>query len=537
MRARQLRARGRRDTVASMKYFNTAGPCIEGMHYMLPPLSRIPEARGLVERGSYFVVHAPRQSGKTTALRALAQALTEDGRHAALAFSCETSAATGDDYAAAQRAILDELRLAAQVDLPAELQPPAVWPATGPESQIRAALAAWAMACPRPLVLLLDEIDAVRGESLRSVLSQLRAGFQYRGRGFPWSVVLCGLRDVRDYRIASGADPDRAGSSSPFNVKTKSLRLGAFNQEEIAALLGQHTAATGQPFADGAVARALELTGGQPWLVNALAREIIEEIGVPPTEAITAAHCETAKERLILARQTHLDSLVARLQEPRVRRVVAPLLAGDAVGGDAYDDDVSFVRDLGLVVDKPLRIANPIYREVIVRVLAGAAEANIQLPGRQWVDGAGRLDLRALLDAFAAWWREQGSAIAPKMPYHEVAAQLILSAWLQRVVNGGGFVDREYGVGMRRIDVLVRWPLPPGGWQREALELKMRRDGEADPTAEGLRQIDATLASLGLDHGWLVVFDRRTDAPPVDDRTRFDEAVTTGGRGVSVLHA
>lgn len=173
-----------------------------------------------------------------------------------------------------------------------------------------------------------------------------------------------------------------------------------------------------------------------------------------------------------------------------------------------------------------------------MRVLSSAAEANIVLPERAWVTPEGRLDMATLLDAFAAFWKEQGEAIAPKMPYHEVAAQLVLSAWLQRVVNGGGFIDREYGVGRRRIDVLVRWPLPKGGWQREALELKVWRDGAADPTAEGLRQIEGTLSSLGLAHGWLVVFDRRSTAPPVEERTRFEEATTpTRGLGVTVLRA
>lgn len=526
-----------------MKRFNTAGPCIEGMHYMLPPLDRIPDARGLVDQGATFVVHAPRQTGKTTALRALARTLTEEGSYAALAFSCEAAEAAQDDYEAAQAAILDEMRLAAEVDLPESLRPPAAGPA-GPLAMLRTALASWAAACPRPLVLLFDELDAVRGESLRSVLRQLRAGFQYRGRSFPWSVGLCGLRDVRDYRAASGGDPhhsapERLGTASPFNVKTESLRLGSFSAAEVRALYAQHTAETGQAFAEEATDRAFALTGGQPWLVNALAREVVEKLALPPVE-ITPEHVEVAKERLILARQTHLDSLVARLQEPRVRRIVAPLLAGEGGSpGDSYDDDLLFVRDLGLVTrTNPPAIANPIYREIVVRVLAGYAEANIVLPDRRWVMPDGRLDLATLLDAFAEWWREQGEAIAPKMPYHEVAAQLVLSAWLQRVVNGGGFIDREYGLGRRRIDVLVRWPLPDGSWQREALELKVRRDGEADPTPEGLRQIEGTLSSLGLGHGWLVIFDRRTDAPPVAERTRFTSGTTpTRGVPVTVLHA
>ena len=522
-----------------MKRFNTAGPCIEAMHYMLPPESRLPEARGLVEQGAYFVVHAPRQTGKTTSLRALASQLTVEGRFAAVAFSCETGSVFPDQVGKAEAVVLSELSVEAYA-LDEALRPPSPWPAAPEGQQVRVALAAWARQCPKPVVLFLDEIDALRGPALESVLKQLRAAFASRPHAAPWSIALCGLRDVRDYRAAAGADPNRMGTSSPFNVKTESLRIGDFSEAELHALYGQHTAATGQSFTDEAVQRALELSAGQPWLANALAREVVEKVAVPPPSPITAEHMDDAKERLILARQTHLDSLVARLQEPRVRRVLAPLLAGEAGdGGDAFDDDVQFVRDLGLVKrTNPLAIANPIYREVIVRVLSTYAEVNIRLPDRRWVTPDGRLDLHVLLSAFADFWREQGAALAPKMPYHEVAAQLVLSAWLQRVVNGGGFIDREFGVGMRRIDVLVRWPLPDGTWQREALELKMRRDGEADPTPVGLRQLESYLGSLSLDHGWLVVFDRRKDAPDVAARTRMEDATTpTRSIPVTLLRA
>ena len=528
-------------TVGGMRVFNTAGPCIEGMHYMLPPLDRIPGARGLVAQGAYFVVHAPRQTGKTTSLRALARALTAEGRFAALAFSCEAGSVFGEQIGKAEEAVLSEVGFEA-AGLPAELRPPSAWPTAPEGQQVRGALAAWARSCPRPLVLLMDEIDALRGSALQSVLRQLRAGFPSRPTGSPWSVVLCGLRDVRDYRMAAGADPDRMGTSSPFNVKAESLHIGGFTEDEVRALYGQHAADTGQLFTEGAVASAYALSGGQPWLVNALAREIVEKMAVPVTDEITAEHMNNAKERLILARQTHLDSLVARLQEPRVRRIIAPLLAGEpGEPGDTYDDDLQFVRDMGLITQgNPPAIANPIYKEVVVRILAGFADTSIKLPDRPWVGTDGRLNLQLMLDAFADFWREQGAALAPKMPYHEVAAQLVLSAWLQRIVNGGGFIDREYGVGMRRIDVLVRWPVPAekGGWQREALELKVRRDDTGDPTPEGLRQIEGYLSSLGLDHGWLVIFDRRKDAPPVAERTCFVEATTPAlGLRVTVLYA
>ena len=321
-----------------MREFNTAGPCLPEFHYMIPALRRLPEAPGLVARMRYFVVHAPRQTGKTTALRALAAELTAQGKYAALHFSCEVGTAARDDYVAAQRDILQEIRSGAGLALPPELGPPP-WPETSDGTLLKRGLAVWAGACPRPLVLFFDEIDALRGQSLTSVLRQLRAGFNRRPADFPASVVICGLRDLRDYRAAAGGDPDRLGTASPFNVKLKSLRLGNFTADEVRELYAQHTADTGQEFAPAAVARAVELTGGQPWLVNALAREIVEEIAVPVSEPITVEHMEQAKERLILARATHLDSLAARLAEPRVRHVIEPVIAGTVLQLEPYDDD------------------------------------------------------------------------------------------------------------------------------------------------------------------------------------------------------
>src|SRR5262249_10523370 len=278
-----LGSSGLQERLVMGRRFNTAGPCLPAYHYMIPPLRRLPEAPGLVAQLGYFVVHAPRQTGKTTALSALASELTRTGRYAALHFSCELGRAAGENYGAAQRAILHRIQRRARIALPPDLQPPP-WPEAPDENLLGDALAAWALACPRPLVLFFDEIDALYGQSLISVLSQLLDGYNERPDGFPASVALCGLRDVRDYKAASGGDPTRLGTASPFNIKLKSLRLGDFPPDEVRELYGQHTAETGQQFTQDAVERAIELTAGQPWLVNALAREIVEEIGVPAPE-------------------------------------------------------------------------------------------------------------------------------------------------------------------------------------------------------------------------------------------------------------
>ncbi len=515
------------------RWFNTAGPCHAADHYMLPVSRRLPDVQRLIEEKGYFVLHAPRQMGKTTVLRSLAEQLTASGRYAALHFSCEEGEVAGDDFGSAQRAILRELKLCAETYLPPELQPPAL-ELEGDEALLQRNLSAWARTSPRPLVLFFDEIDALRGQSLLSVLRQLRAGFSRRPEGFPSSVVLCGLRDVRDYKVAS-ANRDHLGTSSPFNIKVESLTLGNFTRDEVAELYQQHTDDTGQPFLPEAVDRAFYWSQGQPWLVNALARQLVTTLVPDRSQPLTADHVDAAKELLLKRQDTHLDSLAERLREPRVRRILEPMLAGLSLG-NVPDDDLRFVQDLGLVrvgSTGGLEVANPLYREVIPRVLSNIAFASLPpQTSTPWLRTDGRLDMERLMEAFLAFWRQHGQPLLGTAPYHEIAPHLVLMAFLHRVANGGGTLEREYAIGTGRMDLCLRH-----GPDTLAMELKVWRDGEKDPLEEGLAQLDGYLSGLGLDSGWLVIFDRRGGQPPIAERTLATQARTPAGRQVSVVRA
>ncbi|MBO0801661.1 MAG: hypothetical protein J2P25_01095 [Nocardiopsaceae bacterium] len=527
-----------------MRFFNKSGPCDPRRHYMLPPEPRLPGARDLVEQGLYFVVHAPRQTGKTTSLTALARDITAGGERAALLFSCERARIFTDDVIAAERSILQAITEAAEIrGLPAECLPPA-WPEAAEGSLLKAGLQAWALSCPRPLVLFFDEFDSLAGPAMLSIASQLRDGFQFKPDGFPASVALCGLRDIRDYRIAAGQNPEPSGSStSPFNIIDKSFRMYDFTREKVAELYGQHTAETGQEFTAEAVDRAFEYSQGQPWLVNALAREITDknEMGILPPEPITAAHVDTAKERLILERATHIQYLADRLAEPRVKRVIEPLLAGDFVDSDAtFDDDLQYLRDLGLIAaTDPVRVANPVYREVIARQLAMRTAVQITLPSSGFLLPDGRLDTRRLLEEFAAFWKQNGEILVRGEAYHEVAPQLVFMAYLQRVVNGGGQVAREYGIGRGRIDLTVTKPYTDADGkpavQREAIELKVRRKGDGNPLKEALAQLDGYLHRLDLDAGILIIFDRRPSSIRKRPAPEFSGHRTPDGRDITLL--
>ncbi|MCY4343492.1 MAG: hypothetical protein OXE83_07975 [Gammaproteobacteria bacterium] len=161
---------------------------------------------------------------------------------------------------------------------------------------------------PTPLVLLIDETDALADGLLASTLRQLRAGYPSRPESFPLSVALCGMRDVRDYP---------AGNSSSFNI-AESMRLGDFTREETVALLGQHTAETGRTFEPRALATLWEQTRGQPWLVNALAYDACFRNAPGRDEPVTAADIIDARESIIARRVPASPSHHAR-DNARVR--------------------------------------------------------------------------------------------------------------------------------------------------------------------------------------------------------------------------
>ena len=258
------------------------------------------------------------------------------------------------------------------------------------------------------LLLLIDEIDSLIGDTLISVLRQLRSGYDQRPESFPHSVVLCGVRDVRDYRIRSSAEQVTITGGSAFNIKAGSLRLGEFSEAEVRALLAQHTADTGQPFTPDALATVWRQTQGQPWLVNALCQEACDRTATGSGEGppITGGAILDAQEQLILNRVTHLDQLTDKLQEERVRRVIEPLLSGASVD-ESSTRDLEYVRDLGLVArEAPPRMANPIYAEVVPRELTYAVQEKLLQDPVWYVDADGGLDPDKLLADFQGFFRE-----------------------------------------------------------------------------------------------------------------------------------
>ena len=535
----------------AQRFFNTTGPVVPAKHYCLPPLGRLDldEVLSLIRDERYFVLHAPRQTGKTSALLALRDLLNERGHYRCVYTNVETGQTARGNVEAAMQTILGGLAERAFVTLGddyLEANLATFLTPEGPHGALRRALTRWSLNDAKPLVLLIDEIDTLMGDTLISVLRQLRAGYDMRPTAFPQSVILCGVRDVRDYPIRSGATGEVVTGGSAFNIKAESLRLGDFDEADVRALLGQHTGETGQAFTADALAEVWEQSRGQPWLVNALAHQACfrNKAGRDRARAVDGEAVMEAREELILSRQTHLHQLADKLTEERVRRVIEPVLAGEATGADrASPDDVEYVRDLGLLArEGTSRIANPIYREVIPRELVYAREAEVAHETEWYVGEDGDLDMDGLMRGFQGFFREHSEHWIERFQYKEAGPQLLLQTFLHRIVNGGGRIEREYALGRRRTDLLIVWPPRPGGAvepgapvHRHVVECKILRGGLESTIREGVGQTLDYVDKCGAESGHLVIFDRDESRPWEDRLYRREESLD--GRTVTVWGA
>ena len=504
------------------RFFNTAGPNRPEEQYTIDPLSRfdLDDVLMLIRQKKYFVLHAPRQTGKTSCMLALRDLLNRQGDYLAVYANVEGGQASRNDVQSVVKSTVDTIAEQARSVISSEIvqQVRDSVQDIGKDAMLATFLKRLCEAIPKPLVLFIDEIDALVGDSLVSILRQVRSGYIDRPGAFPNSIVLCGVRDVRDYRIVL-SNQDIITGGSAFNIKAESLRLGNFTPEEVRQLYMQHTEETGQEFDEACFPMIWEATEGQPWLVNALGYEVTMRMkgNRDRTVRIIPEMIYRAQEQIIYRRDTHIDILIDKLMEPRVKRVIEPILANAEEPDEEKmrDEDILYVKDLGLVVKergKPIRIANCIYREIIPRELTASTQQQM-LQDPLWYQNADNsINMEKLLLDFQQFFRQNSDSWIGKFDYAEAGPQLLLQAYLQRVVNGGGYIDREYGLGRRRTDLLIRKPLTNGYGgpvQRVVLELKIKRGSLEKVINDGLRQTSEYMDTVGsVDEGHLIIFDR-----------------------------
>lgn len=503
------------------RFFNTAGPIATDIHYYIDAKERwdFDEVLQLIKQRKYFVLHAPRQTGKTSALLDLMRYLNNIGKYEAVYANIEPAQAAREDVAAAMRAIIGKIASRHELYHNNGLLKnnwTRIFEKSKAHQVLEDLLSFWAKNTEKSTILLLDEVDALIGDTLISLLRQLRAGYDTRPESFPHSIILCGVRDVRDYRIHSSKTKEIITGGSAFNIKAESLRLSNFTEAQIEQLYLQHTAATGQIFEEGTLKLAWHYTAGQPWLVNALAYEVTNRMkeNRDRSRAITVEAFEEAKERLILRRDTHLDQLVDKLREERVANVIEPILSSSGNEVEHRPDDVQYVRDLGLIKvsrNGEIRIANEIYKEIIPRELSWTIQTALATKPQWYLKKDGSLDMEKLLSAFQDFFRKHSEHWVERFAYKEAGPQLLLQAFLQRIINGGGRIDREYGLGRKRTDLFIEFFYGDQQKQEIVLELKVLHSSLETTLKEGIEQTKMYMDKCGTTIGHLLIFDRRPD--------------------------
>ncbi len=493
------------------KSFNTAGPCIPSDHYMVSITPRFDSLKKLIDNKRYFILHAPRQTGKTTLMLQLMEHLNEEGKYIALYVNVEAAQPLRNDIEAVNELIVSEFENKARIYLEKSLRPQEdCFQIRSMQGGISHFLSSWCLQLPKPLVVFMDEVDALIGDGLISVLRQLRSGYTQRPKAFPHALCLIGLRDIRDYRIYSDASKRHIVGGSAFNIKDKSIRLNDFSLEQIKDLYAAHTKATNQKFTPPALQRIFELTAGQPWLVNALGRELcFDEHAIVWTQTVNKADVEQATEILIARRDVHLDQLADKLTEPRVARIIESILIGEDESANFepshthLSEDQQYLIDLGLVRvgTYGLEIANPIYREIIPRELTAYRQNMLGIDPQWYVKADGKLDIDKVLETYIEFYKEHSDLVTKRRTYTEAAHHLLFMAWLQRIVNGGGRVSREYAAGLGRLDLYIEF-----AGERFAFELKLK---SKKALVKGKEQLVEYLQRLSLESGWLVIFSRQ----------------------------
>ena len=510
------------------RLFNIAGPCNVEDHYMIDASRRLgKEIFQLIDNKEYFVIQAARQTGKTTLLLELTKQLNQAGHFHSLYCSLETAQGI-EDAKVGIPCVISALKNALEGhDLPNATTFGRDIDMSEFSINLQKSLREYCQSLDKPLVLFFDEADCLVGQTLISFLRQLRLGYINRANiPFVHSLALIGMRYIRDYRDEYRLSEHTLGSSSPFNITAAAMTLRNFTRDEIAELYAQHTADTSQDFESDAIGYVWDQTQGQPWLVNAIAREAINLTPENMKRTIANDDVKTAIQTLVKRRDTHFDSLLARLREDRVRRIIEPVIIGEM--GDIFldSDDYSYVKDLGLIRDDRGKIepANPIYGEIIVRTLNSRTQMEMGMRGSAYIMprylNGDIIDIDYLLRDFQAFWRINSGIWQEKYKYKEAAPLLILQAFLQRIINAGGQIVREMAAATGRVDLCVVYRD-----RKYPIELKIRYDDET--YAEGLEQTASYMEILGCDKGWLVVFDRRK-TPSWDERLFVRKELVNG---------
>ncbi|MCU0286616.1 MAG: ATP-binding protein [Acidobacteria bacterium] len=353
----------------------------------------------------------------------------------------------------------------------------------------------------KKIVVFIDEFDGIPLDELANFLYALRDLYlEYKSvkQKALYSVGLIGIRNITKLVV---------GGISPFNIADH-VELPPFSLKNVRALYAQYTTETNQPFTEAAVKKVFEETGGQPWLVNRLGTILTVNVKPGTVEPINENDVETAIQLLLSEKNDNFDNLY---EKAKLYKETFVEIVFDNVEYYPDDEDQSWLEQYGLIKNKAghAAVTNNIYKKRYIKTFFREAKAlqQVSLPG--YMLPGNRLDMERILVEFNRYIAQIGvRAFYEKDKPYEKTGQFLLTAWLYQFVESEeGELRYEVPSGLGRMDIILTYK-----GQRYIIETKVNHNEDITLIEkEGIDQVFGKyLASEGVEAGYLVIFDPQT---------------------------
>ena len=510
--------------------FNDTGICIKARHYMVDVTPRLDYAVELIESGEYFCISRPRQYGKTTLLSALTRHLESrptEYLFARISFEAlgeqafETEGSAGTKFL---ELVLRSFKISYGEEVTSKLRTTSV----ADFQELSAVISDFVRSVDQHVVIMIDEVDRAGSYNMfLRFLGTLRTKYldAHDGRDATFqSVVLAGLHDIKSLKlkIRDGANPE---FNSPWNIASDFKVRMSFEPPEIAAMLDDYCDDRDVRMDTAEIAEAIYYyTSGHPFLVSKMCKEIdetFERHDQWTTDDIDAAYRYLIDDSYT---NTNFDDLAKTLYcyDGLYEFVQRVLFSNGNVHASSKDPIASLALQYGYVVNTPngAAIHNRIYEAIILSLMTTRMlRERDKHPFPNTDDGDhynddGDLDVRHVLRNYQRFMKEHQSD--RDRDFIEREGRLIFLAFLQPVLNGCGHCFKEAVVGNeRRMDLVVTF-----NEQREVIELKVWRGRKYHQ--RGLEQLAAYLEQNSLDHGYLLIYDFRSDKEYKEEEIEFE---------------
>lgn len=459
------------------KIFNVSAACSPRLHYMVNIDAKLEKIKHMIDRGQYFTINRARQYGKTTTLRALSRYLEKDYTVISLDFQRLSYADFENEQAfvaAFSREILD--RFEGKEELPPEyLQNfhTLIHEVTGGGrlSALFRLLSKWCQASPRPIVLLIDEVDsATNNQVFLDFLAQLRAYYIDRDeRATFQSVILAGVYDVKNLKRKFVTDDDHK-LNSPWNIAADFLIDMSFSAKDIAGMLAQYEADhhTGMNI-EKIAGLIYDYTSGYPFLVSRICKLLDERIaGSAAYPTLTAAWTRPgfleAINILLSEKNTLFESLTGKLHDyPELKNVLHSLLfEGQSIMYNPDEPSIDMALMFGFVkVEKgSVLIANRIFETRLYNIFLTAPEVQsydiykAALQNKNQFIQNGRLNMKLVLEKFVEHFDDVYGDQTQDFVEEDGRRYFLL--YLRPIINGtGNYYIEARTRNMERTDVIV----------------------------------------------------------------------------------